>query len=373
MNNLNLLKKLVSINSVFGNEGKISLFLSKYLENLGFKVELVLSDKDRPNIVATFGKARKYLGFYGHMDTVPPDEDYKHNPLKMVVKQNMAFGLGVGDMKGGMTAILQTAEFASKNNLPIKIVFGVDEESISKGAHDLVNSKLLGDLSFLIVGESGQVYNIKQPFSVVFGRKGRTLFDIEVFGKKAHAAESKKGINAIEQACKLIDEIKEIKFPADQNLGTSDVIFQEISSRVDSFSVPNHCLIRCSLLNNSLTKSTDFINYITKLTQSMDIKIKIKTHPRLTPYGESYCIDTNNRFLKEIIKSIIKPYKVEPIYTTSVADENIFANRLNIPVLTMGPICGNSHATNEWVSISSLQTLVGVYKKILKIFVSNSK
>jgi len=72
--------------------------------------------------------------------------------------------------------MMQSAAFAVKNNYPVKFIFGVDEENISKGAHDLVNSGFLQDVGFMIVGESGQVKDIGKPFSVVYGRKGRTLY-----------------------------------------------------------------------------------------------------------------------------------------------------------------------------------------------------
>ncbi len=200
------------------------------------------------------------------MDTVPPDKEYSSDPFTLTIKDNKAYGLGVGDMKGGLTAILKMAEYASKNNLPVKVVFGVDEEGISQGAHNLAETRLLDNIDFLIVGESGQIKNLDQPFSVVFGRKGRILFDLEVFGKKAHAAESDQDLNAIEQAATLIKSLKKIKFPKDKDLGRSNIIFQEINSQTDSFSVPDYCLIRCSLLSNTQTKSTDFLSSKTNPT-----------------------------------------------------------------------------------------------------------
>src|SRR5260221_8795930 len=130
-----LLEKLVSIPSVFPNEEKISVFIVDYLQHLGFTVKKVPTEKTRNNIVATFGKSKKYLGFYGHMDTVPR-ESYK-DAYRVIKKGKRVMGLGTEDMKGGIAAILKTAEFAVKNKLPVKIIIGVDEENISQGAHDL--------------------------------------------------------------------------------------------------------------------------------------------------------------------------------------------------------------------------------------------
>lgn len=368
MSSLNLLRRLIAIPSPFPDETKIAKFLSRYLVNLGFRVKEVKTNYSRKNLIATLGNAKRYLGFYGHMDTVPPDKNYQSSPFLVTVKENIAYGLGVSDMKGGIVAILQLAQHASKNNLSVKLVFGVDEENISKGAHDLVRSDLLNDLDFLISGESGQITDLDQPFSVVLGRKGRVSLNIEVLGKKAHAAERVKGINAIEQAGELISVIKKIKLPKDKKLGSSDIIFQEINSGTDSFSIPDHCLIKCSVLTNSSTTRDDVIHRISESAKELGINVKISLSPRETPYGESYIIDTNNRLMKEIEQKILKPNRVKPIYTPSVADENVFANFLKIPVLALGPIGGNEHVSGEWLDLSSLQKVEITYNAILDLY-----
>jgi acetylornithine deacetylase/succinyl-diaminopimelate desuccinylase-like protein len=368
---IQLLKQLVKINSIFPNEYLLSTYIRNYLETIGFKIQVVKTSVKRVNIIATYGMAKKYLAFYGHMDTVAPETGYPQNPFKLIIKKNKAYGLGVADMKGGITAIIKLGEFAAKNKLPVKLIFGVDEENISQGAHDLVNSNLLSTIDFMIVAESGQIKNKKQPISVCYGRKGRIIFDINVYGKRSHAAESKRGINALEQASKLILEIKKMTLPKDTFFGTSDVVFQRIISDIDSFSIPDLCLIQCSLLTNSKCKGVDFIKQVQSIALKNKIKIAIKFHERTTPYGESYIVDLKNPFMKKIINTIIKPKQIKPIYTDSVADENVFANRLKIPVLTMGAIGGGDHTKSEWLSIPSLKELFESYKIILHLYNRN--
>ncbi len=368
MKTVPLLQKLVSIPSVFPNELKLSQFIEVYLIKMNFQVIKITTDKNRLNLVATNGKSRKYLGFYGHIDTVPPDKNYSFNPFTVKISHGIARGLGVVDMKGGISVILKLAEYAKKNSLPVKLVFGVDEENISQGAHDLVASGLLKNIDFMIVAESGQVKNPSQPLSACFGRKGRFVFDIEVAGKKAHAAESSKGINALEKASLLINEIKKIKLPADKYFGQSDIIFQKISAESDSFSIPDTCSLQLSLLTNSKVRSEFFIKKVCRIANKLNMKISIKPHIRNTPYGESYVINTKNSFLQEIVGKIILPNKITPIYTESVADENVFANRLKIPVLTMGAIGGGDHTKDEWVKIDSLEKLLYSYITILNLY-----
>ena len=364
-----LLKQLVEIPSVYPDEQKISAFIVEYLTTLGFSVKIVTTGQDRNNIVATYGKAERYLGFYGHIDTVPPDPLYSQDPYTMWIEHgNIARGLGVCDMKGGDAAILTMAKYAISHHFPVKVIFGVDEEDISQGAHDLVDSGLINDIEYLIVAESGQVKDVTQDFSVVLGRKGRIVFDIEVIGKIAHAAESEKGINAIEKATLLIQEIEKINFPKHENLGNSNIVVQGIHSETGAMSVPSSCKIRYSLLTNPNTKSADFIQEVQQIAERLGIQITIQTSPRKTPYGESYETLLSHNFTQCIMNEIVAHSNVEPLYTPSVADENVFANRLQIPVITIGPIGGGDHTKDEWVNLDSLKKVEEVFKKCVQLF-----
>lgn len=364
-----LLEKLVSIPSVFPNEEKISNFLGDYLKDLGYSVKKISSGKGRDSIVGTFGKAKQYLGFYGHMDTVPR-LDYS-DAFKVVKKGKKVRGLGVEDMKGGIAAILQTAAFAKENNYPLKVVFGVDEEDISQGAHDLVDSGVLSDVGFFIVGESGQIQKLTQPFNVCYGRNGRILLEATVLGKKAHAAESEKGINAIEQTAKLVIFLQTLKLPLHKNLGKTRIVVHTIEGASDSFSLPESCRITFSLLTTPAVGSKEILKKIADFCKQQNISVKMQPFVRKTPYGESFEIDLKNSFLRVLEKEIFQPNKVKPIYTPSVADENIFANRLKIPVVSIGPIGGGGHTEGEWLDIDSLAKVEKVYKKSVELYYSS--
>jgi succinyl-diaminopimelate desuccinylase len=295
------------------------------------------------------------------MDTVPPAGDYTRDPFSVVCDGDIVRGLGVCDMKGGLTCILQAAKWASDNNLPLKVIFGVDEEDISRGAHDLVQSGLLSDVGFMIVAESGQIQDYNQPISVCLGRKGRLVFELEVFGKAAHAAESSKGVNAIEQACRLIQSLATLSFPVHSSLGTTSLVVQGISAQSDSFSVPDRCVFTASLLTAPGMLGSDFMASVLERARSLGIEMKIRIKQRETPYGDAYELDTSNPFYRRVYDTVLRPLGVKPMYTPSVADENVFANRLKIPVLTIGVIGGGDHTGEEWARLSSFETVVTCY------------
>lgn len=359
---------LVSINSVFPNEEEISSYLTDYFKNLGYKVEKVKTEKKRFNLIATNGLAGHFLGFYGHMDTVPPDEKVLADPFKMRLAGDKITGLGTEDMKGAIACFMLLAIDAKRDNLPVKFIFGVDEENISRGAHDLVDSGKLRDLDFLVVGESGQIKDRYQPYNVCYGRKGRVVFEVKIFGKKVHAAENSKGVNAINKAAEFINAVSKVDFEGHKDLGKCEIVFEYIESGATSFSTPHECTLRLSVLTVPGVSSKNVVEKLSARGRGLGLDFKIAEFSRITPYGESYGVDTGNKFLKKLEGEMFNKDGVVPIYTASVADENVFANRLKIPVISLGPIGGGGHTKEEWVSLESLKSTSLAYRKVLELY-----
>ena len=72
----------------------------------------------------------------------------------------------------------------------------------------------------------------------------------------------------------------------------------------------------------------------------------------------------------ELVGQVIREQlgSVSHHYAFSVADENYYGATLGLPAIVLGPAGGNHHAPGEWVSLASLQQLVGVYRGILARF-----
>lgn len=365
-----LLHQLIAIPSVFPQEQKLANFLEYYLQDLSFHVERISSARGRDNIVATFGQAETYLCFYGHMDTVPPDPLWKErqDPFSVTLDGDVARGLGAADMKGGIVAILQTARFAHHNNLPLKVAFGVDEENISLGSHTLSQHTFFGDVRCMISAESGQIINEHQDFAVNYGRKGRIVLELHIEGKTAHAAQSYLAVNAIQQAAQVIQILQSAEFPIHPQLGPAELVPFYIHSTTDAFSIPERATIYVNVLTVPGVSSDDVMNFIHHQCQAHNIHIDVQVQERETPYMESYQVDRQDEFIRLLETKIFPRYSVIPGYAQSVADENRFANTLNIPVISMGPIGGGDHTADEWVSLKSLEKTILAYSEIVRDF-----
>jgi acetylornithine deacetylase/succinyl-diaminopimelate desuccinylase-like protein len=368
-----LLTQLVEIPSVLPDEQKLSEFISAYLEGKGFKISTVTSAPNRQNIVATPpGNHARYLAFYGHMDTVPPASDYTGDPFAVTLQGKIASGLGVADMKGGLTAILSLADSIVERSLPVKLIFGVDEEGISLGSNSLIASGLLSDIELMIVAESGQVRDLNQRASLVYGRKGRTLFRLSVRGKKAHAAESDRAINAVSEAAKLLGLVDRISIPNDDVFGVAETIVHSIQAGTDSFSIPELCQIELSLLSTPEFSQDHFTTSLAAAIDEAGLECTIEKVKRETPYAAPYRVDRSHPLVARFEQEVFSSNGLTPTYASSVADENFFSAGLDIPVITLGPIGGGDHTAQEWLSLPSLHAVKRIYEQLVDSYYSHS-
>ena len=375
-----LLKKLVSIPSIFPNEQKVALWIEEFLKAQGFKVQRQKVGNNRWNLLAEKGRGKSSLLFYGHMDTVPRYGNWDTDPFKLTKKGDKLFGIGACDMKGGIAAILNAVSEA-KTNKRIKLFFGVDEENISEGVWKAVQEKKswFKDVKAILIGEPGASATQTGGVDVItLGRRGRVVFAVEVFGKASHGAHSEKGINAINEAARIVLSLEKIKLQKNPLLGEGTLFVRRFDAVSTSLSIPDKAyieidrhLVMPETVKTAKKQIEDLIQSLYKqksLSKDSDSKIKVYLKQRQTPYIEPYITDKNNIFVKNIL-SVIKDNfnkKVVLNYGKSVADDNIFATQLKIPVITIGPKGASIHSANEWVSEQSLSDVSHLYKMIIE-------
>ena len=214
---LQLLKESVNINSgTYNVEGvkKTGELYRKELEALGFTttwIEMPDSMKRAGHLVAyRKGKKGKKLFLIGHLDTVF-EPDMPANPFTLL-KNNMATGQGVVDMKGGDVLVIAALKALHNHNLlndaSITVYFTGDEENageprkLSRG--DFIERAKQHDIALAFEGAAG--LNI-----VATARRGASEWKLEVVGKQAHSSGvfGTAGYGAIYEAARIINTFRE--------------------------------------------------------------------------------------------------------------------------------------------------------------------
>lgn len=209
------------------------------LDEEGAASRVVEFEKAGSMLIAEFGAKRSNPGviFMGHMDTACPAGAIAQRPF--TIKDGIAYGPGVLDMKGGIVAFLYAIKALNSvgyDTRPIKVILAGDEEVLhaNSTAPDVFIEESKGYVA---------AFNTETGFvddGIVVGRKGVARLMLEVKGVAAHAGnDPETGRSAIlEIAHKIInvqnltDWVKGISF----NVGV-------IQGGTTSTSVPDYAKI----------------------------------------------------------------------------------------------------------------------------------
>lgn len=148
-------------------------------------------------LIAEVGANRSLPGvlFLGHMDTAIPAGAIQKRPF--TIKEGIAYGPGVLDMKGGIVAALYAIKALNSigyDSRPLKVVLAGDEEVLHARS-------TAADVFLKEASGYAAAFNVETGFTdngIVVGRKGVAQFMLEVKGVAAHAGnDPENGRNAI--------------------------------------------------------------------------------------------------------------------------------------------------------------------------------
>ncbi len=384
-----LLGKLVSINSAYPasapqpdrpGEHELGAFIEQLLQEMGFTVQRQPVAGERFNVLAEKGQGNRALLLAGHMDTVPAAEGWKTNPWQPSVDGDKLYGLGACDMKGGLAALLQATEGFQPSTYTLKLAFLADEENISQGAHTLVQSPWMQDVAAVLIPEIGTSGGQQLgPRVMTLGRHGRVDLKIQVRGRSAHAGNAEAGVSALLRGATVALALQRVPLAEHPQLGRPHLTIRRFVSEAKGLSIPEtaELLIDRHLVLPETAESArqDVEALIEQLYQEGTLAydpalpITVSVPERPTPYLMPYVVSPAHSFV-QLVEQVVREQMgtVSHKYSSSVADENYYGATLGLPAVVLGPLGGNHHAPDEWVSLSSLQELTAVYRQILVRF-----
>ena len=359
-----LTKTLVSIPSPTGKEHKICDFVKGRLEGVADEVRMVPVEGCGPSLVAYHRSSKKdapTVVLNGHLDTVEAADGWVTDPLEPHLDGDRLFGLGAGDMKSGLAILIDLFErFSKEKGLNLTLTASSDEEGNSFGAYTLLKQGLV----------QGDICLMTEPTNemIMLGCRGRYVVDITVIGKSAHGARPHLGINAIEDAARVVSNLNRIKPRQHELLGRGSLCVLKVTGGGDSLSVPGKCLIRVDRhVVPGETQELVMDDFI-KALKPLEIKSKLKFSwmKRPTPFLEPYITERT-----ELVKTFIFLEKDHSgssedsiVYGESVGDFNLFGQAM--PTIVYGPAAQDWHSPNEFVLVDSIVRVRDLYMKYLK-------
>lgn len=366
---MNNFKKLISLDSQNppGDETGIADFVAAYLKKLGLKVKIYTFSKNRPNVLAVLKGADhrrllRSLLLTPHLDTVPAGNSWKHDPLQAKVIGDKVYGLGATDCKCNLAALMEAIHVLVEDRIVLNydLIFAAtaDEECGSGlGLIPLLKRNILKPDAAVVLDAD--------DFEIVVTQKGLMHLKVKIFGKKAHGAYPWLGINAIDLAAKIINDLQRQKkvypsnkylHPATINVGTIrggdkvNVVSGWCEFELDFRFLPGACAT--ALLRN--LKKT-----IAKYTKNYKIEVQGIQNP--------YSIDPKHPLVSAMV-SAMKNLQVKPRISGSEGATVItFFKEKNIPAIATGfSVEGCAHIADEYTSNKNLYQGASVLVEFLR-------
>lgn len=200
MQDLELFRRMLSVDSTSGNEAEFTALLKSSLEAPELKV--FPDDNGGENLLFCWGKPR--LVFCTHQDTVPPY-------IPPTVSGDVVYGRGSCDAKGQIFAMYQACrELHSKGLDGFGLLLLTGEEVGSKGAKAF--SKIGFEAEYLVIGEPTEN-------KMVSASKGTKAFELTFKGEAFHSGYPQFGHSAVDDFVNFVEWLRGVDFPSDPELG----------------------------------------------------------------------------------------------------------------------------------------------------------
>ena len=370
---LRVLKEMISIPSVVGHEAALAQYLQAELEALGLQCELHEVEPGRPNVYAKLdgdGPGRR-LHFNSHTDTVPVVEGWDTDPFTPVEQEGRLYGLGACDMKGGLACILNVirAFVTSGHSFSGQLSFSgvIDEEGLGKGARAMLASEYR-KVDAIVLAEP---YPGDHTKPIPLGMTGKILYDVHVKGTAAHGFRPHLGVNAVEEAAKILANLDRLDLRRHPDFGSGNTCTLKIEGgyQVYAVVVPGHCRFEVNRLLVPGETVAGAIEDMERLVESLGLaaEVEVRTKP---PRYEAYVMSQSEPLLQIFDQAYREVMGVAPLYeyACGITDANIFAGEGSIPCLHLGPQRGAAQQRNEYVSLEWLPQVSKMYALIAARF-----
>ncbi|CAF1203867.1 unnamed protein product [Rotaria sordida] len=391
---------LIRIRSVCGINAEhfVAQRICVECQSLKLKYDLISApnEEHRPNVIVTAGNGPSKFLFVGHMDTVNVEDEtqWSFPPFAGIIddKTQRIIGRGSCDNKGGIVCALYTLyllqQLIDEQNLNVSIQLAcvVDEES---GACSSIGVRYLLDRK--LISGSGAIY-VYPGTNVTIGHRGLLRLAIDVKGENVHTGSVEwntkmKGANASTTLARILIALEDYawnndKDPSFHNLtltvtpgtifnggGFPSVVPSNASAMVDIRLMPS------TSVDDILKKIEDIMKTIInernefyrKMTFNSTSSARLSASITIKNQLPAATIDSNHPLVLSCVNAVKKILSITP--TTNgcgPANEGYMLIESGIPTICgFGPIGGNVHGVDEWISIPSMTQTVDIYLDIV--------
>jgi len=371
VSNLELLKKLIKIESISPNDNGCFDVIKQQFDGLDFSFEET-NYKNISNLIITNGDSKnKTFCFLGHTDVVPPgpESEWSVPPFSGEIIDNKIYGRGAADMKGGVACFISALkEFLCEYKDPsfnIMVLLNSNEEGkLENGKVDRVINEMIDKdkfIDFCLIGEPSSSKKVGDVIRI--GRRGSLSGNLKVYGIQGHVAYPKQALNPILGIGKTLEELKNMEWDrGNENFEPTSFQVSNIKSGTGAENVVPGVLEMTFNFRFSPESSPDGLKEMFEaLLKKSDLKYDVSWTLSALPF-----LTAKTEFI-DIVKSSIKEInnidtKIDNGGGTS---DGRWVAPMGSEIVELGPLNKTIHQIDEHVDIEDLSTLKEIYKKIL--------
>lgn len=374
-----ILKKLIAVKSLPGEEGDVASFIKDLLNAAG--VDKVFIDEMGNVIAPVRGGGLGTIVLEGHMDTADVGDltQWEVDPFMGVEIDGKIYGRGAADMKGALASQVKAIEGLKTLESDLYIVYTVLEEIVEGVALRFALSKSVRRRPDVIV--TGEPTGLK----LGLGHRGRAVVSVEVCGRVAHASMPSEGINALEGAASLILKTADLtdRLPNHEVLGSETVAATLIdcSPKIQS-QIPDECVVMIDHRIIPGRSENELIKTYDELCSEVVNSHGVRCRPAISEVStESWrgvrvrvkelfpgWINNDVSMIKTVLESLKRLYSGVTRHYWRFSTDLVVTNEYNAAGLGLGP--GDdmlAHGTNEYVDILEVRKAVDMYRELLNV------
>ena len=349
---IELIRKLVNIDS--GSQHKVGIdkvgkILIEEYKKMGFNIETQNNDANGNNLIIKHKDSVKpKILLIAHLDTIFPVGTALARPF--TIKNGLAFGPGVADMKASQVTLLYAIKYLyEQNNDAFKnviIILNGDEEIGSPTSRNLIED-ISKTVDYALVMEPA-----RKDGSLVSSRRGGGRYTLNVHGKASHSGVApEEGISAIEELAHKTIKLHQL---SNHKKGISvSVGIVEGGNAVNM--IPDSAIGYVDVRVESEAQSLEIIKRIERICSIPDVEgttIDLEGGINRPPME----LDEKNQRLVAIIKEVGTTFGLTVTDThTGGGSDASFPSHLGVATVDgFGPIGGKLHNEGEYLEISSL-------------------
>jgi succinyl-diaminopimelate desuccinylase len=368
----NHLRALIACRSITPNDAGAQEYLAGVLSKAGFRVErLPFSEPgsaEVANLYASIGSGSPHIVFAGHTDVVPPGDEgrWTHRPFAADVADNMIFGRGAVDMKGGvaafLTAAIARAQAGIAHGTVSLLITGDEEGQAINGTVKLVEWARQNRIRFdaALVGEPTSQKRLGDTIKI--GRRGSLSGTLMVGGVQGHVAYPHLADNPVPKLARMVARLAEVRLDdGNTDFQPSNLEITGMSTDSNAFNViPGAAWARFNVRYNDYWSATSLNALLRRvISEEGDAEIQFEK-------GASDWFLTKPGPLVDTLAGAIRDVAgVEPELSTGggTSDARFFKDLC--PVVEFGLVGQTMHQIDERVSLADLDLLVAVYRRFI--------